>query len=59
MKIEQFKGINGKHYFRVVSGNGRTLCSSQGYRRKANASIGIKSLIKGLASLETEIVDKY
>ena len=47
MKIEIFKDKKGEFRFRLVARNGNILCSSEGYKRKESAMVGIRCIQKG------------
>lgn len=44
-KFEIFKSSdNNQYYFRLLASNGRIICQSEGYTRKASALNGIKAV---------------
>lgn len=43
-KFEIFKDRKGKYRFRLIATNGRIVCQSEGYTRKANCRAGIMSV---------------
>jgi len=45
-KFETYTGKNGEHYFRLKSGNGEIVLTSQGYKAKADCANGIASVQK-------------
>jgi len=45
-KFETYTGKNDEHYFRLKSGNGEVILTSQGYRAKDDCANGIASVRK-------------
>ena len=43
-KFEIYRGNNGEFYFRLKAGNGEVILSSEGYKAKASAENGVKSV---------------
>jgi uncharacterized protein YegP (UPF0339 family) len=45
-KFETYTGKNGEHYFRLKSGNGEVVLTSQGYKARDDCANGIASVRK-------------
>ncbi len=45
-KFEAYTGKNGEHFFRLKSGNGEVVLTSQGYKAKDDCANGIASVRK-------------
>lgn len=46
-KFEVFKSIcDGQWYWHLKSPNGKIICQSEGYKRKANAVKGVESVVE-------------
>ena len=45
-KFETYTGKNGEHYFRLKSGNGEVVLTSQGYKAQDDCANGIASVRK-------------
>jgi uncharacterized protein len=43
--FETFQGMDGRHYFNLVAGNGENVLRSQGYTRLASAQKGVASVL--------------
>lgn len=43
-KFELFKDARGEYRFRLKAGNGEVIATSEGYKTKASAENGIKSV---------------
>ena len=48
-KFEIYKSKGGKFHFRLKSGNGQTVLTSQGYAAKSGAKNGIESVRKNVS----------
>ena len=55
-RFELFKGTNKEWYFALRSSNGKTICQSEGYKRKGSALKGIKSIQKNAPKAKIETV---
>lgn len=56
MKFEVFQGKNGQFYFRIVSGNNKTVATSEGYTQKKSVLKTIKSIYLGMQQVESVTV---
>ena len=56
MKFEVFQGKNGQFYFRLVSGNYKTVATSEGYTQKKSVLKTIKSIYLGMQQIESVTV---
>lgn len=56
MKFEVFQGKNGQFYFRIVSGNNKTVAVSEGYTQKKSVLKTIKSIYLGMQQVESVTV---
>ena len=56
VRFELFKGEDLQFYFRLVAPNNRTICQSEGYKRKANALAGIASVKKNAGRAKVEVL---
>lgn len=52
MKIIIKKAANNELFFIIVARNGRTLCTSETYKRQAGCMKAIKAIKKGIADCE-------
>lgn len=43
--FETFQGLDGRHYFNLMAGNGENVLRSQGYTRLASAQSGVASVL--------------
>lgn len=50
MKIKVFKGMDGQWYWHILASNGKKMCQSEGYKKKA-------TLLKTLKSLKAKLKD--
>lgn len=56
MKFEIFQGKNSQFYFRIVSGNNKTVATSEGYTQKKSVLKTIKSIYLGMQQVESVTV---
>lgn len=56
MKFEVFQGKNSQFYFRIVSGNNKTVATSEGYTQKKSVLKTIKSIYLGMQQVESVTV---
>ena len=58
MKFEIFKDRKGEFRFRFVARNGKTVCASEGYKRKQSMLNGIECIKKGLKKAKIVMVEE-
>jgi len=55
-RFDLFRGLNGEWYFNLRGRNGKIIAQSEGYKRKASALKGIKSIQKNAPKAEVKTV---
>ncbi len=56
-KFEVYEGKNGKYYFRLKSGNGEVICTSQGYASETGAERGAESVQENAPKAKIEFIE--
>jgi uncharacterized protein YegP (UPF0339 family) len=53
-RAEIFQGADGQWYFRILAGNGETIASSEGHKRKIDAWAVVENHYPGIPIQELE-----